>query len=553
MNLPETNPDDTAGPSRFTMVALALLGCAAAGLLGFKVGSSRDNPGPSPAAQGGLDQDSGGGVGSPAPLTPELARGRDLSKVYCVTCHVYPEPEILDRYTWAMETLPRMAFWVGHAEYDLSDEPGIGELREAGLLPTGPLMSLEDWQAVGSYYLHAAPARAKEIEREPTAVGLTGFTPRIIPAEGPGLTSLVRIVPKARKLLLGAGGHGAIEETTLEGKVLRSFPVDSLAVDAARTADGWEVCLVGSLPPADVTTGRLVFVPDSPGTARPLLDGLRRPVQSLAADLDGDGRRDRVLNQFGNILGGLSVAFGKNGLQGAGVPLAEQPGAARSAIADFNGDGKPDIVVAFSQAREAVTVFLNGGDAGFAPVPVANYPPAWGNVFVDVLDFNGDGRPDLLTCNGDSGDFSVYPSPRRAYHGVRVLLHEGLDADGAPKFREAFFFAMYGAYRALARDYDEDGDLDIAACSFYPDYPSRPQESFVYLENQGGLKFSASTFAESLSGRWIGMDAADADGDGDIDIALASFVDGPGRVPEKLSRAWDENGAAAVFLENRLR
>ena len=52
---------------------------------------------------------------------------------------------------------------------------------------------------------------------------------------------------------------------------------------------------------------------------------------------------------------------------------------------------------------------------------------------------------------------------------------------------------MHGAYKAMARDFDGDGDLDIAAISFYPEFDAATPESFVYLENTGGMKFNAFT------------------------------------------------------------
>ena len=44
---------------------------------------------------------------------------------------------------------------------------------------------------------------------------------------------------------------------------------------------------------------------------------------------------------------------------------------------------------------------------------------------------------------------------------------------------------MYGAFGARAADFDNDGDLDIAAISFYPDFEIEKRESFVYLQNNG--------------------------------------------------------------------
>jgi hypothetical protein len=135
----------------------------------------------------------------------------------------------------------------------------------------------------------------------------------------------------------------------------------------------------------------------------------------------------------------------------------------------------------------------------------------------------------------------------KPYHGIRLYLN-----DGANHFREAFYYPMHGAYKALARDFDGDGDLDIAAIAYYPDFEQAAPESFVYLENQGGMKFAASTCAESGAGRWMVMDAGDLDGDGDEDIALGSFVRGPTTiaVSPALRDSWRTNGAAVLLLEN---
>lgn len=83
---------------------------------------------------------------------------------------------------------------------------------------------------------------------------------------------------------------------------------------------------------------------------------------------------------------------------------------------------------------------------------------------------------------------------------------------------------MNGAYKAMVHDYDLDGDLDLAAISFFPDYSRYPEKSFVYLENTGYMQFKDHSFAESSNGRWMVMDAGDMDADGDIDLALGAFV-----------------------------
>jgi hypothetical protein len=150
----------------------------------------------------------------------------------------------------------------------------------------------------------------------------------------------------------------------------------------------------------------------------------------------------------------------------------------------------------------------------------------------------------LLAANGDNGDFAL---PLKNYHGIRLYLN-----DGKNHFTETFFYPMHGVYKALARDFDGDGDLDIAAIAFYPDFEQPRPESFVYLENKGAMKFDAFTCDESNAGRWLVMDAGDLDGDGDVDLVLGSFVRGPTTlpVPQALRDKWRAEGAAALWLEN---
>ena len=63
-------------------------------------------------------------------------------------------------------------------------------------------------------------------------------------------------------------------------------------------------------------------------------------------------------------------------------------------------------------------------------------------------------------------------------------------------------------------DFDGDGDLDIAAISYFPDYAKHPDEGFVYLRNDGDWHFQPFVLREARQGRWLVMDAGDIDGDG---------------------------------------
>ena len=130
------------------------------------------------------------------------------------------------------------------------------------------------------------------------------------------------------------------------------------------------------------------------------------------------------------------------------------------------------------------------------------------------MDFNKDGFQDILLTNGDNWDYSAILKP---YHGVHIYLNDGQD-----NFKEAWFYPMYGTSKAVARDFDNDGDLDIAAISFYNDL-DLPEQGFIYLENQGGFHFKAHSTPEAASGKWLTMEVGDFDKDGDEDIVLGSY------------------------------
>jgi hypothetical protein len=68
-----------------------------------------------------------------------------------------------------------------------------------------------------------------------------------------------------------------------------------------------------------------------------------------------------------------------------------QPGSIQ--VADFNGNGRPDILVAERAGDGRLIVFNNEGAGRFTPIEVGRTS---GVVAAYAIDWNGDGRPDLL-------------------------------------------------------------------------------------------------------------------------------------------------------------
>ncbi len=167
-----------------------------------------------------------------------------------------------------------------------------------------------------------------------------------------------------------------------------------------------------------------------------------------------------------------------------------------------------------AQAAESIMLFYNKGDGNFEEKIVLQFPPVYGLSYFELADFNKDGYWDILLTNGDNWDDS---GNRKSYHGVRIFLN-----DRKNNFKEAFFNTVFGANKAMAHDFDGDGDLDIAAICFY-DYPFDTMEGFVYFENLGDMKFSKLMIKEAALGKWLTMELADLDRDGDKDIILGSY------------------------------
>jgi hypothetical protein len=487
--------------------------------------------------------------GARAEDSTDPSRAVDLAHAYCQACHLFPEPALLDKQTWINGALRRMAPLLGAARINLDNRPDAKILKEAGIFPTAPIISQKDWIAISQFYREQAPALPlAQKPHAPIGNNLSGFEVHRLNYSGSKhLTSLVRIDPREKRFFIGSAAPPSLNIVSITGDLVARIPLDSPPVDVTVRPEGFYLTLIGNLFPSDEKNGKLVIATPKDGRfeVRTLIDQLSRPASASFADLNNDGREDLVLCCFGNYLGKLSWFEQKPSGDYFEHLLLEQPGAVNSVFSFTSKKTPPDIFVLTAQAREGIHLFTKNSENGFSHRILAEFHPAFGSSHLEVVDFNNDGFPDLLVTSGDNGD---YPSQFKNYHGVRIYMN-----DGKGNFYEKWFYPLNGAFKAVAADFDNDGDLDIAAISFFPDYSKSPSESFVYFENKGGLEFVPTSFPGNTAGRWLTMDAADADGDGDVDIVLGSFAEGPASIPipSELQAQWRTNDCSILWLENK--
>ena len=238
--------------------------------------------------------------------------------------------------------------------------------------------------------------------------------------------------------------------------------------------------------------------------ARTLDPGAVDPVSIAVQDINGDGKPDLLIANAcinpNDCTGELSVLFGNGDGTFQTAQTYATGGYVASSIwvADVNGDGKPDVLVANTDVSPTdfgggvISVFLANGDGTFRS-PQIYGSGGFSTLGVTVADVNGDSRPDLLTIN--SCRSALYGSNCGAGGVVGVLVGNG---DGTFRAPRSIYAGGFQSKALAGADLDGDGRPDVVTASTCAHTGLCPNGNAGVLLNIGRFE-TATTITSSLN------------------------------------------------------
>ena len=240
------------------------------------------------------------------------------------------------------------------------------------------------------------------------------------------------------------------------------------------------------------------------------------PHGVTVADVNGDGKVDVIVANFNDNTVSLLL---NTTAPGATTPsfsaqqtFATGTGPYSIAAADVNGDGKPDVIVA-NYLDNTVSVLLNTTTTGAATASLATqqtFASGSNPSFVTTADANGDGRPDLIVANLSSNT-------------VSVLINTTAPGGATPGFAAQQSFATgTSPYSVSAADVNGDGVPDLVTANYGNNTVS------VLLNTTAPGAASPSFAAQqgfATGGHPFSVSATDMNGDGKPDLIATNSGD----------------------------
>ncbi len=226
-----------------------------------------------------------------------------------------------------------------------------------------------------------------------------------------------------------------------------------------------------------------------------------QPGGLVLADFDGNGKLDLVGAGGGVQANPQFLPGNGDGSFGAAVAIPVRGVAADTVIpegilvSDFNGDKKPDLLIANDIK---FGILMNSGSAQFTEVDylLTGYPGGFA-----AADLSGDGKPEVIVADVQHGKVVVFPNDGTGAFGGPPLAYPvqaGPDSGGR---------------RVAAADFNGDGAIDVAV--------SNEGTTVTILENLGNTSLGNPAYYSVSNPFGATLVAADLNGDGKPDLALS--------------------------------
>ena len=337
-----------------------------------------------------------------------------------------------------------------------------------------------------------------------------------------GLLDIVFCEAQESKVMwLRQTAPGVFTEIVVADKMLAPVHVEA----ADMNGDGHLDLIVSSMGVVFPDNDQIgtVFILENDGhqhfTPHVVLENTARVTDARAADLNGDGRMDLALAQFGYDQGQVSWLERTGPWTFRRHVLLELSGAINVCVADFKGNHRPDIVALVSQQWEEIYYFDNLGAGEFAKKRIwGSTNEDYGSSGISVCDLDRDGRPDILYSNGDGFGPAATPGPR-PWHGLQWLENVG---EG--NFRYHRIGNLPGAYSPVGVDLDGDGAMDVVAVGAYADWNNKNRNvvSLMWFRNDGRMNFEPRVLARAPKDQ-ITLAAGDFDRSGKPSLVTGGF------------------------------
>jgi hypothetical protein len=235
------------------------------------------------------------------------------------------------------------------------------------------------------------------------------------------------------------------------------------------------------------------------------------PKKAITADLDGDGKQDVVVINFNSGNASAISVFQNTSTSGTisfapKVDYSTGNGSLGIAIADMDGDGKPDIIVGSGNSgfySFFKNTSISAGNISFAPKQDYVYFNRADNIVLSDID--DDGRPDLITSNSSEGTISIL---------------RNTSTDGVFSLAERIDYTV-GSFPSyiMTGNLDNDGKPDIVLTN----YSSKNLSILKNNSSPGNTSFNPQV-NYSIDATNIAL--ADFNGDGKVDLFTGSTITG---------------------------